>query len=359
MAPLTILEGYLLKRGQMTAKRRYFSLQHHEEGNASTSTLTYWGSKEEMEANIPARGQLLLGADGRLQDLAPTGRRGFTVTAMAQRKAWSIASESNNEEDAQRWQLALTAVLAKAVATAAAAAAVEEKRAIPESGMGEGLSRMEEENDSTSNSSTGSSQRYTVQVSGQDFVLDKRYDNIRPLGHGAYGVVVSALDRTMGGEKVAIKKCPNVFEDPLDAKRIAREIRLLRHFHHPNIVRLTDLPLPSSHDFGDVYMVTEQMDTDLHRVIYSGQKLTEEHVQFFLYQLLCGLKHIHSANVIHRDLKVRRVGGREGGREGCGAGGVPAVFHPIYDLASPPSVPPSLSPSPPSPPTSSSTRTAT
>ncbi len=95
--------------------------------------------------------------------------------------------------------------------------------------------------------------------------------------------------------------------DPLDAKRIAREIRLLRHFHHPNITKLTDLPLPATPDFADVYMVAEQMDTDLHRVIYSGQKLTEEHVQFFLYQLLCGIHHIHSANVIHRDLKPSNI----------------------------------------------------
>jgi len=329
----------LLKRGQMTAKRRYFSLQHDEDNASGASTLTYWGGKEEMEANAPARGQLLLGADGRLQDLAPTGRRGFTVTATAQRKAWSMASESNNAEEAQRWQVALTAVLAKAVATTAAAAAaaaaaagVVEKGTIPESGNGGALSLMEE---SENRSISSSSPRYTVQVSGQDFVLDKRYDDIRPLGHGAYGVVVSALDRTTSGEKVAIKKCPNVFEDPLDAKRIAREIRLLRHFHHPNIVKLTDLPLPPSYDFGDVYMVTEQMDTDLHRVIYSGQKLTEEHVQFFLYQLLCGLKHIHSANVIHRDLKVRREGGREGDKS------MPC-FSPHSYLPSPPSFPPSL-----------------
>lgn len=53
-------------------------------------------------------------------------------------------------------------------------------------------------------------------------------------------MVVSALDRQTGA-RVAIKKCPNVFEDPLDAKRIAREIRLLRHFHHPNIIKVSDL----------------------------------------------------------------------------------------------------------------------
>jgi len=45
------------------------------------------------------------------------------------------------------------------------------------------------------------------------------------------------------------------------------------------------------------------MEADLHAIIRSGQPLTDAHFQSFLYQTLCGLKYIHSANVLHRDLK--------------------------------------------------------
>jgi mitogen-activated protein kinase 1/3 len=67
------------------------------------------------------------------------------------------------------------------------------------------------------------------------------------------------------------------------------------------IIGLEDIEPPASlKDFEDVYVVTDLMETDLHRIIYSKQDLTDEHVQFFVYQMLCALKYMHSAGVVHR-----------------------------------------------------------
>ena len=44
-------------------------------------------------------------------------------------------------------------------------------------------------------------------------------------------------------------------------------------------------------------------EADLHQIIRSEQPLSDAHYQYFIYQICRGLKYIHSANVLHRDLK--------------------------------------------------------
>ena len=46
-----------------------------------------------------------------------------------------------------------------------------------------------------------------VKIAGTEFVVDEKYEIIKQIGSGAYGVVVSALDTTTN-KKYAIKKVP-------------------------------------------------------------------------------------------------------------------------------------------------------
>ncbi|TFK51747.1 Pkinase-domain-containing protein [Heliocybe sulcata] len=137
---------------------------------------------------------------------------------------------------------------------------------------------------------------------GKVFHVEKRWKLIREMGSGAYGVVISALDE-ISGETVAVKQVSRVFDKVQLAKRALREITLLRHFsNHENITGMIDLDAISP-DADEIYIFMEPMEADLHQIIKSGQQLTNEHVQYFLYQILRGMKYIHSASVVHRDLK--------------------------------------------------------
>ncbi|ORE12132.1 MAP kinase [Rhizopus microsporus var. microsporus] len=135
-------------------------------------------------------------------------------------------------------------------------------------------------------------------VLNQQFIVDKKYQFIREMGQGAYGVVCAAKD-TSTGEQVC-----RIFEKTILAKRALREVKLLKFFNgHENITSVLDMDIVNLQDFNEIYLVQELMEADLHQIIRSGQPLTDAHFQYFVYQICRGLKYIHSANVLHRDLK--------------------------------------------------------
>jgi len=138
------------------------------------------------------------------------------------------------------------------------------------------------------------------------FMVPSNYEFIKKVGSGAYGTVASFQD-SKTGQKIAVKKITDAFHDLVDGKRILREVKLLRCFQHDNIICILDMYPPEHPDFDDIYIVTDLMETDLHRVIYSKQVLNDEHHQYFAYQILRGLLYLHSANVVHRDLKPSNI----------------------------------------------------
>jgi mitogen-activated protein kinase 1/3 len=151
-------------------------------------------------------------------------------------------------------------------------------------------------------------QQHSFMVNTTLFTIDKRYQPVKALGRGSSGVVVSAIDQIFQ-RKVAVKKIPAAFDELDRAKRCLREVKLLRHFgKHHHVVGLTDMVEPvSKTEFEDIYVVMEFMETDLYKTIYSANRLTDEHLQYFTYQILAGLHYIHSAGVIHRDLKPSNI----------------------------------------------------
>ena len=149
--------------------------------------------------------------------------------------------------------------------------------------------------------------RKSTRVIGSTFLLDERYQIQDTLGSGAYGVVVSARD-SVSGEVVAIKKIEKAFEHSTYTKRTLRELKIMRLLTHENIIRIKSIQLPRSREeFDEIYVVLELMETDLSSIIKSPQPLSDEHCQFFLYQLMRGLKYMHSAGILHRDLKPRNL----------------------------------------------------
>jgi len=138
------------------------------------------------------------------------------------------------------------------------------------------------------------------------FKVPAHLELIKKVGSGAYGTVASFQDPKTG-TKLAVKKITDAFHDLVDGKRILREVKLLRSFRHDNIISILDMYPPEHPDFDDIYIVTDLMETDLHRVIYSKQVLNDEHHQYFSYQILRGLLYLHSANVVHRDLKPANI----------------------------------------------------
>lgn len=107
-----------------------------------------------------------------------------------------------------------------------------------------------------------------------------RFEVKRILGKGSYGSVAEAYDHVTK-QRVAIKRIPGVFEVFENAKRIYREVRILRMMAHPNVIQLVHLEQPSDLlNWTDLYVVFACMDTDL-------AKLTRDETQVRRVLLHC------------------------------------------------------------------------
>jgi len=132
-------------------------------------------------------------------------------------------------------------------------------------------------------------------VRGHPFNVGPRYRVADFIGEGAYGVVVRAQDTEGAADAdnlVAIKKI-SPFDHQTYCQRTLREIKILLHFNHENIIGVRDIKRADRiEDMEHLYIVQEYMETDMFRLLRT-QPISNEHICYFLYQILRGLKYIH------------------------------------------------------------------
>eukprot|EP00058_Branchiostoma_floridae_P011543 XP_002597031.1 hypothetical protein BRAFLDRAFT_96181 [Branchiostoma floridae] len=94
---------------------------------------------------------------------------------------------------------------------------------------------------------------YRVELNQTIWEIPERYQKVTPIGSGAYGQVCSAFDQ-QSQHNVAIKKLARPFQSEIHAKRSYRELRLLKHMEHENVIGLLNVMTPTLtfEDFQDV-----------------------------------------------------------------------------------------------------------
>jgi serine/threonine protein kinase len=153
--------------------------------------------------------------------------------------------------------------------------------------------------------------RKIYRVRGGSFEVPDRYSLTSIVGHGAYGVVCSAVDEhTQRG--VAIKRVSRVFDDLIDGRRIWREVtilRLLKERKCRNILKLHCVlqPVDPIDAFKDLYFVTDLFETDLYMLIRQKKPPQVSALRNIGAQVLRALADMHAMGVIHRDVKPSNV----------------------------------------------------
>ncbi|KAG9125745.1 Protein kinase [Ceratobasidium sp. 392] len=126
------------------------------------------------------------------------------------------------------------------------------------------------------------------------------YSTIRKVGQGASGHVFVAK-KLSDGQKVAIKQM-DLTQQPRK-ELIVNEILVMKESRHPNIVNFLESYLLRT----DLWVVMEYMEGGALTDVIENNTLAEDQISSICLETCKGLGHLHTQNIIHRDIKSDNV----------------------------------------------------
>jgi serine/threonine protein kinase len=153
-------------------------------------------------------------------------------------------------------------------------------------------------------------QTQLAQLSGTEQLFRNRYQVLRTLGRGGFGVTYLAKDALLPNSPLCVIKllCPKVSNPVIlqrACQRFEREAKILSQLgSHAQIPRLLDYFQVD----GEFYLVQEYIrGRTLAKEIKTKGTLSELEVKNFLREILPVLSYIHEHQVIHRDIKPPNI----------------------------------------------------
>lgn len=132
-------------------------------------------------------------------------------------------------------------------------------------------------------------------------ILGGKYDIKAKIGEGGSGIVYLAQNLN-SKQRYAIKTLSTEEENAI--KLLERETQTLKRLNHQNIVKFIEEGYENNHKL--VYLVLEYLDgQDIKQYFDSGIDLKTQ-LDIFL-QIIDGISHAHSKNIIHRDIKPDNI----------------------------------------------------